>query len=272
MLLEYQLQDVCMLKNDHVRLKQIIINLLSNAIKYNQQGGRVVLQCVATDTSVLRIEILDTGAGINKEHLPYIFTPFERLGADSRHIEGTGIGLMITRRLVKLMKGDIGVISRTGAGSIFWIDLPVHQQSEGSILSRSDNCSSLFNVTPIFGFGPPDSRVFKLLEDLSSIRTSLTFQHDHSCDNLALWMQHHQNGYLVLHASLLAAIDQEAELKSMLNKFTILVVNDAMGAAQLASSLTDNKPHLIGTECNYADLPMVLLANPESCRVTKQCN
>jgi len=271
-LLEYQLQDVSLLRNDHVRLKQIIINLLSNAIKYNQEGGRVVLQCIATDTAMIRVEILDTGNGINKELLPYIFTPFERLGADSRHIEGTGIGLMITRRLVKLMKGEIGVVSRTGAGSIFWMDLPVHQQSEGTILSRAENCSSLFNVTPVFGFGPGDSRVFKLLEDLCSIRTSLTFQHDHTDEVLAMWMQQHRNGYLVLHASQLQAVFKLPQHESLLKKFTVLVVNDAMDLLPQATAMVVNKQHIIETECKYADLPMVLLASPESCKVIKQCN
>ncbi|HTQ99638.1 MAG TPA: HAMP domain-containing sensor histidine kinase [Candidatus Acidoferrum sp.] len=270
--LEYRLHDHCLLRNDHVRLKQILINLLSNAIKYNQAGGRVLVQCKATETSVMRIEILDTGNGIHNELLPYIFTPFERLGAESRHIEGTGIGLMITRRLVKLMKGDIGVISRSGAGSLFWIDLPMHIQQDGAILARGDHYSSLFDVTPVFGLGPSDSRTFRMIADLCSIRTSLTFQHDHKLEVLAGWMQQHRHGHVILHASLLPLIAAAPSLMQQLARFSLVIVNDDQVAMPASAGLTGNEPTVVTRECKFADLPMVLLDSTESCKVIRQCN
>jgi signal transduction histidine kinase len=121
--LRYALNPALSLQSDHVRLKQILLNLLSNAVKYNEAGGKVLLQCAQLSGSV-RIEVIDSGHGIAPAAQASIFSPFERLGAERGHIEGTGIGLMITRRLVKLMNGDIGLVSNKGAGSIFWLELP----------------------------------------------------------------------------------------------------------------------------------------------------
>jgi signal transduction histidine kinase len=105
---------------DYVRLKQVLMNLLSNAIKYNVDGGNVSLHVLPVSDDLLRLEIRDSGMGIAPEHLETIFSPFDRLGS----IEGSGIGLMITRRLVTLMQGEIGVTSIPGNGSVFWVQLP----------------------------------------------------------------------------------------------------------------------------------------------------
>ncbi|MEI6557439.1 MAG: PAS domain S-box protein [Rhodospirillaceae bacterium] len=110
---------------DGIRLKQVVVNLLSNAIKYNRRGGSVtVIEAVPADGR-LRLTVADTGRGIAPEHFDEVFQPFSRLAADAAGIEGTGIGLTITRRLVLLMGGAIGVDSRVGEGSSFWIEMPV---------------------------------------------------------------------------------------------------------------------------------------------------
>ncbi|HKU38410.1 MAG TPA: PAS domain S-box protein [Polyangiales bacterium] len=113
---------------DRTRLAQIVMNLGSNAIKYNRAGGRVTLKAELLDSSRVRIAVLDTGIGIpaNKQHL--LFQPFQRAGQESGAIEGTGIGLVTTKRLVTLMQGEIGFESTEGRGSRFWIDLPVFDQ------------------------------------------------------------------------------------------------------------------------------------------------
>lgn len=108
---------------DHVRLKQAIINLLSNAIKYNRQQGKVRLVCEVTESDWLRISITDTGQGISRQDQEKIFIPFERLGAEQTTIEGSGIGLTITQRMVELMGGRMGVDSVLEQGSCFWIEL-----------------------------------------------------------------------------------------------------------------------------------------------------
>jgi PAS domain S-box-containing protein len=108
---------------DRTRLKQVLLNLLSNAVKYNREGGRIALQVLDEDTH-WRLCVDDTGAGLDAEQRARLFVPFERLDADRSAIEGTGIGLALSRRLVELMHGEIGVESEPGAGSRFWVRLP----------------------------------------------------------------------------------------------------------------------------------------------------
>ena len=110
-------------KADRTRVKQVLINLLSNAIKYNQTGGTVVVECSASAEGRIRVSVIDTGAGLPAEKLAQLFQPFNRLGQEASAEEGTGIGLVVTKRLVELMGGVIGVESTIGVGSVFWIEL-----------------------------------------------------------------------------------------------------------------------------------------------------
>jgi len=108
---------------DRTRLRQVLINLLSNGIKYNRQGGALsVLIDLQADT--VRLGVRDSGMGLSAEQQARLFTPFERLDADERQIEGTGIGLALSKRLVDLMGGHIQVESEPGQGSTFWVQLP----------------------------------------------------------------------------------------------------------------------------------------------------
>ncbi len=112
----------CFVDADRTRLKQVLINLLSNAIKYNKPNGTVIVDCDAADDRV-RISIRDTGAGLGPEMLEQLFQPFNRLGQERSTVEGTGIGLVMSKRLVELMGGVIGVESAVGLGSVFWFEL-----------------------------------------------------------------------------------------------------------------------------------------------------
>jgi signal transduction histidine kinase/ActR/RegA family two-component response regulator len=109
---------------DRQRLKQVLLNLIANAIKYNRIGGTVAVSC-ETKTDRLRLRVTDTGAGIAPEHRAMLFEPFERLGAEHGNIEGTGIGLALSRRLAEAMGGTLGVDTTLGSGSTFWVDLPI---------------------------------------------------------------------------------------------------------------------------------------------------
>jgi PAS domain S-box-containing protein len=108
---------------DHTRLKQIMLNLLSNAIKYNRDQGVVVVNVNLIGPARVRISVQDTGKGLRPEQLNALFQPFNRLGQEGGSEEGTGIGLVVTKRLVELMGGAIGVSSTAGIGSVFWIEL-----------------------------------------------------------------------------------------------------------------------------------------------------
>ena len=108
---------------DRTRVKQVMINLLSNAIKYNREAGSVTVRCTAVENRV-RISVDDTGEGLTADQLSQLFQPFNRLGRNDSSEEGTGIGLVVTRQLMELMDGSIGVDSEPGVGTTFWIELP----------------------------------------------------------------------------------------------------------------------------------------------------
>jgi PAS domain S-box-containing protein len=116
---------------DPTRLKQVMVNLLSNAAKYNRRGGRIVIDCVAHGAGTVRLSVTDTGPGIAPEQREHLFKPFERLGAEFSAVDGTGIGLALSRQLAELMGGTLGVDSTPGEGSTFWIDLPVAPDTPG---------------------------------------------------------------------------------------------------------------------------------------------
>lgn len=117
-------QARAVLRADRVRLTQALLNLLSNAVKYNSNGGRIAVREEAREGGRWRISITDTGPGIPAARIGELFQPFNRLGAEGGSIEGTGIGLVITKTLIESMAGNIGVDSVEGLGSTFWIELP----------------------------------------------------------------------------------------------------------------------------------------------------
>jgi signal transduction histidine kinase/ActR/RegA family two-component response regulator len=128
---------------DRTRVKQILINLLFNAIKYNKPGGAVMVECASGLAGRIRVSIKDTGAGLMPEQLEQLFEPFNRLGQHAGVEEGTGIGLVVSKRLVELMGGTIGADSTPGLGSVFWIELSsvgapqlVFRQAEQAALAR----------------------------------------------------------------------------------------------------------------------------------------
>jgi len=116
---------------DSTRLKQILLNLLSNAVKYNSESGCIIIDSEIIDSQRLRISITDSGDGLSEDEITQLFSSFVRLDS-TQHVEGTGIGLVITKHLIELMEGEIGVQSTKGKGCTFWIELPLGslEQSE----------------------------------------------------------------------------------------------------------------------------------------------
>jgi signal transduction histidine kinase len=110
---------------DRQRLSQILLNLLSNGIKYNRPDGRVTVLYEATADSRVRIAVADTGAGIPADKIPLLFKPFERLGAEETGVEGTGLGLALSKALTEAMGGSLSLDTQVDRGSTFWIELPL---------------------------------------------------------------------------------------------------------------------------------------------------
>lgn len=119
---------------DRVRLRQVMINLLANAVKYNRYAGDVIVWWRGAGDGWVRISVRDTGPGMPAEKLHHVFESFERLGMEALGIEGNGLGLSISRRLVDMMKGRIGVESRVGDGALFYVELP------GEVGAPTDPC------------------------------------------------------------------------------------------------------------------------------------
>ena len=115
---------------DRQRLKQVLLNLLANAVRYNRDGGAVTLSDEARGDR-LRIQVTDTGPGISPEGLDRLFVPFERLGAEQTQVDGTGLGLALSKRLIEVMGGAIGVESEVARGSTFWVELPLVEAPAG---------------------------------------------------------------------------------------------------------------------------------------------
>ncbi|HSC68499.1 MAG TPA: PAS domain-containing protein [Cellvibrio sp.] len=135
---------------DHVRFKQALLNLLSNAVKYNYVGGEVEVKLAAQPGQQLRISVRDTGRGIPLQRQSEVFQPFNRLNAENTTIEGSGVGLVITKQLVEMMQGRLDFTSAEGVGTTFWISLPLatewNAETAARAVSNKDYAPAVLNV------------------------------------------------------------------------------------------------------------------------------
>ncbi len=175
----YPEAESVVVRADHTRLKQIILNLLSNAIKYNRKGGAVVLNVTSTAGQPARISVQDTGAGLDPQQLEALFQPFNRLGQEAGTEEGTGIGLVVTKRLVELMGGTLGVSSTVGVGSVFWIELPALSREPLPAPVRVDDAAAPPGIADTGGatatilYIEDNPASLKLIEDAIGFRAGL---------------------------------------------------------------------------------------------------
>lgn len=135
----------CFVHADRTRLKQVLINLMSNAIKYNKPNGTVVVSCIQSSDRI-RICVEDSGQGLAPEQIAQLFQPFNRLGQEGNTEEGTGIGLVMTKRLIELMKGKIGMESILGEGSTFWIEIPCSNTDSAAEQKSTPNLSAKSHI------------------------------------------------------------------------------------------------------------------------------
>ena len=163
---------------DRTRLKQVLINLLSNAIKYNRPGGTVTVDCRESAPGRLRIGVSDTGAGLSTKQLAALFQPFNRLGQEATAEQGTGIGLVVSKRLVEMMGGVLGVQSTVGTGTDFWIELaltaaPQHATAiaEPACLAQEKVPADATMQTLLYVEDNPANRM--LIEDLIARRSDV---------------------------------------------------------------------------------------------------
>jgi signal transduction histidine kinase/ActR/RegA family two-component response regulator len=160
---------------DHLRLKQIFINLLSNATKYNRPDGNIIVEISNNvEQGKVKISITDTGYGISQDKIKYVFEPFNRLGAETGGIEGTGIGLVITKQLVESMNGNIGFESGKDKGCVFWVQLPVHsklaitEQKKHINYKRPQESNTENTYTLLYVEDPPASQ--RLMKQILSLK------------------------------------------------------------------------------------------------------
>jgi len=152
-----QFDNPSFVRADRTRLKQIVINLLSNAIKYNKAQGTVIVDCKVSAPGRIRISVADTGDGLSPDKLVQLFQPFNRLGQEAGGVAGTGIGLVVTKRLAELMEGVLGVESTVGVGSVFWCELI---SSAAPKLEVEDGEAATIDGPPVPAGAPPRSLLY----------------------------------------------------------------------------------------------------------------
>jgi signal transduction histidine kinase/CheY-like chemotaxis protein len=186
---------------DRQRLKQILLNLVSNAIKYNRRGGHVAIVARTTDGR-LEIGIQDDGPGISPEHQTRLFTPFDRLGADKSEVEGTGLGLALSRSLAEAMGGAIRLETSVGHGSTFWIDLKLSGDEASEVTTSSTEDPNYVNAAGALLYVEDNLANAKLMErvveQFSSLRLITAMQGSMAVE-LA---ENHQPGLILLDLNL----------------------------------------------------------------------
>jgi signal transduction histidine kinase/CheY-like chemotaxis protein len=172
---------------DGTRLRQVFVNLLSNAVKYNVPGGRVEVSLLGARAGMAGVRVTDTGHGLDAAQIGRLFAPFDRLGVEASGVEGTGIGLVITKRLLELMDGRIEVASTPGVGSSFTVFLPTAEAGEsrpapvpagpaqadanvaGAVVYVEDNEVNALLMSAVFALRP--GCVLHLSDTLAGART-----------------------------------------------------------------------------------------------------
>lgn len=176
------LADSTSAQADRTRLRQVLLNLLSNAVKYNRDGGSVQVTCHNMDGNRLRIAVKDSGRGIATDALPRLFKPFERLESAYDGIEGSGVGLALSRKLAEAMGGSIGVDSVAGTGSTFWIDLPLAAAAVPPPPATAEDAPGVWPSAHTLLYVEDNPSNLRLVQKIIATRTGLTLLDAHNAE------------------------------------------------------------------------------------------
>lgn len=243
---EIQIQWINQIENqyfmyvDRIRIKQVLLNLLSNAVKYNRPQGSVEISTELRPDKMIRIKVTDTGFGIPLEQQKNLFTSFNRLGAEFSEIEGTGIGLVIAKRLIELMGGAIGFKSNK-KGTTFWIDTPFTLTKKTSLTQKDtsedraefhDTISSSFNILHIEG----NSTHLRLIQQIMASRSLVNLVSTHD-NEIALQLAIRNSPDLILVDVNSPAIKDLKLIQALKeNKNTLNIHTIALGSGNLTES------------------------------------
>jgi len=249
---------------DRQRVLQVALHLLSNAVKYNHEGGLVQVHVSTIDGSRLRVGVRDSGTGIASGDVERLFTPFDRLDAEQRGIEGTGVGLALSKGLVELMGGSMGLMTEPVPGSTFWFELPAAEErllGEASIATGSDSRPLPTPIVVLYIEDNPASRIL--------VETMLTTHHEGVTalsagrGRLGLEMARHHRPDLILldrhlpemdGAEILAAIRADDELRETV----VTVISADANPAQIEHMLALGADHYLTKPFDLSDLSAIV--------------
>lgn len=172
--INYDCDEDLLVNADYTRFKQVLLNLLSNAIKYNKLGGTVDIHCRRLQYGMLRVYVVDSGIGIAEDMFDEVFKPFNRLSAANSSIEGTGIGLTLSKKIITSMKGSIDFESHIGQGTTFWIDIPLVEQFLVRAAGMDDEILHLLYIDGDHQNTEQMKQVFQSIDKLSFIGAEST--------------------------------------------------------------------------------------------------
>jgi len=249
---------------DRQRVLQVALHLLSNAVKYNHEGGLVQVHVSTIDGSRLRVGVRDSGTGIASGDVERLFTTFDRLDAEQRGIEGTGVGLALSKGLVELMGGSMGLMTEPVPGSTFWFELPAAEErilGEASIATGSDSRPLPTPIVVLYIEDNPASRIL--------VETMLTTHHEGVTalsagrGRLGLEMARHHRPDLILldrhlpemdGAEILAAIRADDELRETV----VTVISADANPAQIEHMLALGADHYLTKPFDLSDLSAIV--------------